>query len=279
MPIETKPLLFSDKKELEKNLDKVVEEFFTAGISVIRGLNFTELEQKSLVQTLGDLAGWYPNTSSVDIKHVYREDHGSNKASVFTSGNDIMLDWHLEHVEYDAYIPLIGGLWNMMNFKCDKESGKTYFLDSQEAYKLLSKDNIDFLLKSVLTWKATNGTGPHFSPAIKNHWKTKNPLVRLEITESVYVSLNTFDNRPPTPREKEKFKEIEREFKYIVKENLDLRIVHKWEEGDIVIPDLFRMAHAVTGGFDPKDRKFTGMWLFAGDLEKSPKENLPNWWD
>lgn len=279
MPIETTPLIFSSKEELEKNFDKVIEEFMGPGICVIRGLSFTKEEQQKLVQTFGDTVGSYPNSSSKNIVHTYLEDHSSsgNKSKI-TTGDDIMLDWHLEHVDYDSYIPLIGGVWNMFTFKCHPESGKTFFFDSFEAYKLFSPDEIDFLSKCVLTWIDVDDSGPHYAPAIANHWKLNKPLIRIEITERVYVSLFAFDGRTPTEQEQTEYKRLERKFKQIIYDNLDLRIIHRWQEGDIVIPDLFRMAHAVTGGFDPKDRKFNGFWLFAGDLESATESQIPPKW-
>jgi len=44
-----------------------------------------------------------------------------------------------------------------------------------------------------------------------------------------------------------------------VKEN---QIFWDWAEGDVVIPDLFRMAHGVRGGFTPGQRYFQGYWAF-----------------
>ena len=42
--------------------------------------------------------------------------------------------------------------------------------------------------------------------------------------------------------------------------NLNIRIVHKWKQGDLVIPDMFVMYHALTGGFSSDEREFVGIW-------------------
>lgn len=44
-------------------------------------------------------------------------------------------------------------------------------------------------------------------------------------------------------------------------ENLSIRYSQLWEEGDILIVDLFRMYHAVMGGFGANERKFTGIGI------------------
>ena len=40
----------------------------------------------------------------------------------------------------------------------------------------------------------------------------------------------------------------------------DSHMVHEWRQGDILIPDLFTMAHSVLGGFESSKRKFRGIW-------------------
>ena len=56
------------------------------------------------------------------------------------------------------------------------------------------------------------------------------------------------------------FKEIRNFYFDQVLYNKDIRICHKWDEGDFLVVDLFKMAHAVTGGFNPKEREFIGLW-------------------
>jgi alpha-ketoglutarate-dependent taurine dioxygenase len=43
-------------------------------------------------------------------------------------------------------------------------------------------------------------------------------------------------------------------------QNLSIRVVHKWRQGDIVVPDMYKMCHAVSGGFESKQREFKGIW-------------------
>lgn len=280
----TSPITFSSKEELYENLDKVLDDFRGFGVSVIRGLNLSREEQHQLVQDLGDIIGWFPNNQSVEVLHKYQENHSSNYYLEDSEPDEIILDWHLEHVDYDSYVPLIGGVWNMFNFKANPNSGMTYFLDSCEAYKLFSREEIDFFSKCTLTWSDVNGSGPHYAPVIVSHWLTKNPLIRIEITKEVLPVISEFDGRKPTEEEQLRMLELKSKFHDIVDNNEDLRIIHKWQEGDIVIPDLQRMAHAVTGGFNSSDREFIGVWLFSVNPEGREEEDMPivwrrSWWE
>lgn len=40
-------------------------------------------------------------------------------------------------------------------------------------------------------------------------------------------------------------------------------MVHQWQKGDLLIPDLFKLAHAVTGGFVQNQRQLDGMFAKA----------------
>lgn len=282
MTIATKPLIFSSKEELHENLDKIVQDFKGPGIAIIRGLTFTKEEQEDLTCDLGDRIGWFPNNRSVMSKwnHSYQEDHGHNAKTDVTTGEEIVLDWHLEHVDYDSYIPLVGGAWNMQLFKCGSDNGRTYFLDSQAAIKKFSSKEIEFLSKCVATWIDVDDSGPHHAQVITKHWLNNDPLIRIEITRGVKTSLLTFEGRVPTSGEQNFYDQMTKKFMDIIDTDLDLRIEHRWEEGDLVIVDLFRMAHAVTGGFNSKDRKFNGIWLFSKDPHKDglTDDELPLVW-
>lgn len=278
MTIDTTPRVFQSKEELYENLSVVAEDFKGPGISVIRGLKFSIEEQIELVKALGDIIGWYPNSSSKDLLHKYLENHASNGGLKSSDPDQIILDWHLEHVDYDEYVPLIGGVWNMLKFQCDPEAGKTYFSDSCLAYEMFTKEEQDFLSKCYLTWYDVNGSGPNYAPVVVSHWLSGNPLIRIEITKQVDTQLHKFDGRQPTDEEVHKFKELKNKFHDIIDNYEPHRIVHRWQEGDIVIPDLFRMGHAVTGGFDPSEREFNGFWLFSENPEGRAQEDMPIVW-
>jgi hypothetical protein len=59
-----------------------------------------------------------------------------------------------------------------------------------------------------------------------------------------------------------------------IKNNTEIRIIHEWKEGDIVIPDLHRMIHTVAGGFKPSEREFIGIWGYSEDTEKKKRFDI-----
>jgi hypothetical protein len=165
--------------------------------------------------------------------------------------------------------PIVLGTWNMHNFKTDNENGKTYFIDSEKAYNEMPED-----WKSFLGLCKINNPNPDtdqsiddFSPIV-NHWISGNPLIRLAPRNNLGSgsTLKSVDNREATQTEKDLFEEIFMWFGNYVYNNQEDRIVHKWQQGDLLIVDIFKMNHAVTGGFDPADREFIGMWGYKDPI-------------
>jgi alpha-ketoglutarate-dependent taurine dioxygenase len=275
------PLVFNSKSELYENLNAVIDKFKSDAIVGIRGLKLSESEQLQLVKDLGDIIGWFPKNSE-DFSHKYIENHSSNRWVEGSTGDQVILDWHLEHVDYDDYIPIVAGVWNMQNFKGSSDNGKTYFMDSRKIYELAtSEEDIEFLKKSRAVWPEEYEKDIYtdcYVDAIQKHWLSEEPQIRLELTHIDEAELYEFDGNTPTEEEKAKFKEIALRFSNQVWNNEDLRIVHRWEEGDILIPDLFALAHAVTGGFKSEEREFTGFWCYSNSPESAPKEKVfPRW--
>jgi hypothetical protein len=67
-------------------------------------------------------------------------------------------------------------------------------------------------------------------------------------------TLHSLYNRPALAHESERFEAIMTFVKTRLVEDYDLRYVQQWESGDIVVVDLFRMYHAVLGGFKYNQR-------------------------
>jgi alpha-ketoglutarate-dependent taurine dioxygenase len=57
--------------------------------------------------------------------------------------------------------------------------------------------------------------------------------------------------------------------------NSERQMWHAWDEGDLVIPDLFRTAHGVRGGMQEGERRFRGNWCFAIGTPSDPMERTP----
>jgi alpha-ketoglutarate-dependent taurine dioxygenase len=275
------PLIFNSKSELYENLDAIIEKFKSDSIVGIRGLRLSTAEQLQLVRDLGDVVGWFPNNSE-NFSHEYTENHSSNRFVEDSTGDQVILDWHLEHVDYDDYIPIVAGVWNMQNFKGSSDNGKTYFMDARKVYELAtSEEDREFLKKSRAMWHEEYEKDiktPCYVDAIQNHWLSGEPQIRLELTNLYRAELHEFNGGNPTEEEKAKFKEVASRFTDQIWNNEDLRIVHRWEEGDILIPDLFALAHAVTGGFKSEEREFTGFWCYSNSPTSAPEGKVfPGW--
>lgn len=275
------PINISSKEELYLRLDELLEIQKNDAIVGIRGLNLTEEEQLQLAKDLGDRSGWFPNNSE-KFNHKYVENHNSNQLVENSNGDTVILNWHLERADYDDYIPIVAGVWNMRVFNCDPESGKTYFIDSRKIYQTIyTKDEMDFLKTCRGTWESGDEAPvkrTNYVNVVQNHWLTGEEQIRVEVHHPARVSLYSVKGEPPTDDEKTKFDALLTRFGKEVYENEELRIIHKWQQGDILIPDLFCLAHAVTGGFDPKDREFTGYWCYRSSPEKAGEDKIhPSW--
>lgn len=254
---------FNSVQEVIDNAEAIVETFKKESVVALRGVNPSYEEQIEITRALGDITGWVPNNST-DFIETYFESHERIKDKESVSSDDIALGWHMEHVEFDYTAPIIAGSWNMVKFTASPEVGKTVFVDTSKIYSSLSEEDRAFLDMCVATWKI-NGTQDVTGVVVRDHWLTKEKTIRIAV-ESGYThqeNLFSFNGRPPTEEEQKKFVTI-RDF--IVKEifsNHDIRIYHSWQQGDLLIPDLFKGAHAATGGFSSDQRQFTGLWLYS----------------
>lgn len=276
-----RPLHFTSLEELKLNLDLVKNEFISSSIVCVRGLKITKEEQLELVKNLGDIFFWTPNSSS-SFNHQYTESHTGNISIPNSTGEQVILGWHMEHIDYDNYTPLVAGVWNMEKFICSSDTGMTYFMDSREIYKkIYTEEEKIFLEKCVTIWTQNYSDNRIFTNTanlVANHWLTEEKQIRLEMHYMPTLKLYTYNENPPTAAEEELFKALVDRFISTVYENEDLRIVHKWEEGDVLIPDLHCLVHAVTGGFTPDQREFTGYWCYLNSPENLESDKLhPSW--
>ena len=163
----TNPVTMSSYDEIISNLDLIIEKFKTDTVVVIRDANLTEAEQENVTKALGDKLGWYPNNSSKDLQR-YQENHQRLERKEDAGTDEVVLPYHLEHVDYDVYVPIIAGVWNMFNFTADEEAGKTYFTDTSLIYRQMSKEWQEFLDKSLVRWGEDDGS-VHITPAVQDH--------------------------------------------------------------------------------------------------------------
>jgi alpha-ketoglutarate-dependent taurine dioxygenase len=269
--IETNPIEWPGLDNIRDNADFYKKVFLQEKVIAFRNANLTYEQQEELTYALGEMFNAYP-TKFIGNLERYIEDHANLKKNATSdTGDDVRLIWHQEHVYWDNSI--IFATWNNIIFNTNKENGKTYFYDMCQVYKDLPEDSQEFLKKCTSNSYDNNRTKQilEYNP-IGYHWLTKEPVVRLmfhEIKEGKN-DLKLYDGISATPEQNEKFLRIAKEINDLVKNDETKRIVHKWQKGDVIIPDLYKGAHAVTGGFNSEDRKFTGIWSFEHP------NNLPN---
>jgi alpha-ketoglutarate-dependent taurine dioxygenase len=259
--INAEQVNFLGVNEIKNNISLYLDKFIKSGVIVFRNANLNKEEHIIFNEHLSSLFGWniHKNTESNNT-YSYTENHSQNKGLDGSSSDDIALVWHIEHVSYQN--PIVSGTWNMEVFNTDSENGKTYFVDSEKIYNRMSDDWKNFLSSCLVKSKINEKI---YTP-VQEHWITKNPVLRLDVDNLKfninYTELYSVNHNVPTQNDLIVFNEILQWFSNEVFNNENIRVVHKWQQGDLVLVDTFKMAHAVTGGFKPSDREFTGIWGF-----------------
>ena len=255
----TEPVEFPGMEELINNLDFYKDKLLSESVIVFRNANLTYEEQSYLHKAMGDYFGWYTYVRDQKVDR-YIENHEKRELVNLSKGDDVMVAWHMEFPEYQTSI--LAGTWNMTKFKTDSENGKTYFLDAALLYKLIPEEWQEFLSNCIV--ETVYGNTRPYSP-VRSHWITNEPVIRLmlpEKNETLY-SLVSYKGELPTSEHRQMFSEIFNWIDDYVKNNDENRIVHKWQQGDLLFSDIFKLMHAVTGGFNPEDREFIGIWGYA----------------
>jgi alpha-ketoglutarate-dependent taurine dioxygenase len=254
MLVET--IEFKDIEELVTNMPYYKEKFLNNAVFCLRNANLTVEEQERVARVFGDSLQWSPN--SIDTsKDLYVEDHSRHIEAINSRGpNGTILPWHMEHVFRNN--PVVSGIWNMQLFTCDNNFGKTYFVDTSKLFNELSKDYQDFLLK--VTLKETKSGENLFIDMVQNHRITNEKVIRFPFPLHHNAEIFQFDGKEITESILDKYNEVYDFIENKIRTDESIRFEQKWQQGDLLIVDLFKMAHAVTGGFTPDQRKFTGIF-------------------
>ena len=257
-------LNFSTLDEIKANISIIFDKFMEDTVVVVRGCHLTEEEHLELVAIFGDVAKTFPN-SSAGRYDLYTENH-SRLSEVVASKDEVLVFWHLEHVEtVDPKEIIIGAIWNMYKFDTDPQNGNTYFVDAADFFSNLDPKIQETLRTTAYTW-FLGESGPHTVPAVGIHWRTGEEVLRVPFNTNALdikaSSLEGFDYSEDETRERV---QIWENCTKEIMTNEKIRRVHQWQEGDIVFVDLYKNAHAVAGGFSPQDREFSGVWLYSID--------------
>lgn len=261
------PVEFPGIESILADSDYYKDKLIKDSVICFRNAHLTQDEQFDLAGRLGKLIGW----SLLNDKSEYIENH-VRKADIPSGPDDIIVEWHVEHTYYKN--PIVASTWNMYNFKTDNNNGKTYFVDTGVVFEMLTEEEQQFLFNSVITepdviresqlkngFASANLSFADSYPIISPHWLTSKPIIRFTILPNhLMVKLVSYQGDSPTSEQSAYFEKLIRKIEKIIWTNEDIRMVHRWQQGDLVIPDMFKLAHAVTGGFSHEDREFRGIW-------------------
>lgn len=253
---------FTSIADIEANIDNFKYIFATHGVICLRGANLDDAGHEELTYMLGDHLKFFPNNSN-KAPGTYKEDHSSLiKKTGEKPKDEVLLYWHQEHI--DRKRTIVSGIWNMHTFRCQTGVGNTLFVDMAKMYNSLSEEERNFFKKSTISMNVyhpsenkANDDIAYVTP-VQSHWLTKENTLRLDYFTG--TNLYEYDLRVPSDDEYNYFRQINDKIKDIIWNDVNVRIVHEWQEGDVLVVDLFKMQHAVMGGFDSKDRKFTGIF-------------------
>lgn len=244
----------------KEDIEGYVEEFLNGKILAFRNANCTQAEQEEITKLLGDRLGWWPNSLS-DEDPTYHETHEQSMNERNTSDNaSLILGWHLEHVgPGEVYV---GASWCMNLYRCSPDAGKTYFVDVLALFASLSEEDQSLMRQSVVVLEPMDPDAPIGQPyaLVEKHWVLGKDVPRCVLNNSHRTKLVSVAGAEPTAEQVETF---DRVFNYLVDQvnnNEDIRLVQSWQEGDMLIFDVFRWAHAVTGGFNAGERRLDGIF-------------------
>jgi alpha-ketoglutarate-dependent taurine dioxygenase len=251
---------FPGYDEIKNNFKKYKEIFINNKIIAFRNANIDFNMQTKIMHLFGDNLGWYPNSNNPESSDYIEDHHKHMNNNNINKKDSIMLAWHQEHVATTGK-PLVSGLWNMTLFNCKPDTGKTYFIDMSKFYYSLLKEDQLFLDKCKAMVNIENSF--FIYDVVSNHWITNEKVLRTYFDDEI-VELIEFDSKKPSEIEKNKFNDLSKYISNEINFNEDIRMQHIWQQGDLLVPDLFKLAHAVSGGFNKNERKLEGMF---GKLE------------
>lgn len=274
------PVQIESFEYILENIDEYVEQFSTDAVVVFRGVPISREQQLIITQLFGDKVGWYPNsTSRFNNVWSYEENH-SFTMELYNKYNktkdEIFLPWHLEHIGHKN--PAIGATWNMEKFTCEQGLGNTMFVNVSDVYDQFNTEEQGFLQNCEVAAfygfaddELTPQTEPVIYDIVQFYEFSKRYALRLSPIFDVQrkmFRLHRFDGNEPTSIQHKKFLELSARFTECVYDNEDVQQVHLWQQNDLVVVDLFLMAHAVMGGFKSSDRFFHGYWAHAQEGSK-----------
>lgn len=283
-----KTIEFPGYEELKNNFNIYKDIFINDSIIAFRNANLDYDMQTKIMHLFGDNLNWYPNSLNSNPSDYFEDHHKHMNEFNVKEKDALMLQWHQEHIAQE-HNPYVSGVWNMTLFNCNPGTGKTYFIDMSKVFNMFNDEDKEFMLNCKVNinnyrWfknkeyyyylpeenKVNNTDEDVVYSLVSEHWLTKEKTIRTYLSVDESTQLYKFKDKNPLGDDIEKYKEIAKKINYIVNNNEDIRMQHVWQQGDLLIPDLFKLAHAVSGGFDKDQRRLDGMF---GTLSPWPKKD------
>ena len=257
------------------NIEHYAKEFVSNVVIAYRNANFSKEEQYEIMEKIGDTLNWYPKTGSNYLGKTYYQENHSRKykgKTLIKNSEEILLNFHLEHTDYRN--PMVGATWNMYLFTGDSKNGRTAFVDTSEIYKKMSNDwqtflsnCIEIIKKDVKVSDTKYELKEHEIKCVQDHWFDNKPTIRIDLDHpGDEQKIKFVDGKKVTEEDLLLFQKIKNFVFDEILKNESVRLYHEWQQGDLVIVDLFKMAHAVYGGFLPEEREFSGYWAYRNEI-------------
>lgn len=292
-------------------MDLFVDEFNVNGIIALRGHRYSEDDVLTIMDALGSRLSWTPfvQDTGSSLHWHYTQQYDTRVEELSLQGRngseEILIEWHVEGASLKD-TQRAGG-WNMDTFSAPKGTGSTGFVDMaglvtllpEPFYKLLSRSTIihvpnwqhqpesaeefknRFLrkvnqgLRKIWTLDGDSYVASYARPAIERHPDFGFEVLRIcpcAAQWGVQDHLLLVDKGLPTKDEQLLFEEVLDWVRFQISANQENQFWWDWQENDFLIPDLFRLAHGVRGGFDAGQRKFEGYWAFPHGVGSQPTE-------
>ena len=250
--------------DIYNDIDLYVQKFLDDGILFFKNLFLSEENQLNLFKTIGEKANFKPENKT-DI-----EDHKNtfDRYQKTILENEIFIEWHLENIQQEN--PQVAASWSMEKCECPTTSGKTFCVNMSDFYLNLPdkwKSFLEHLTIEINIENDNNGVvfvdkniqEKNIKPVVQEHYLNKNKVLRIPFYEEDYKPYQ-YNGCELTEDDLNVFTEIKDYIQKNITDNLDSNNYISWEKGDLVIIDLFTIAHAVSGGFNIGERIFSRIW-------------------
>jgi len=276
--------------------------FLNYGLVGFKKSNFSNEQCLSILKTLGSSLSWSPFGIDESIWSYHQDYDQQIEINGIEKAENFMIQWHLEGVSKEKSQRAAG--WNMYKFQCAEGTGGTGFVDIARLWKDLPSHHKGLLANAeIIHLPILDGLTENSETVVKDFtkWVKKgNKVIWMRNGEEIIASFARKAAEPhPLTSElclrvcpcedswgvqdfllsvsgkspnKDQLQQFDAIVEWVQNKTLEpsYQLWWEWEQGDLLIPDLFRMTHSVRGGFEKGQRSFHGYWCFENGTGSSP---------